>query len=119
MAQIQPSLIAARLRRLIGGERSRLNSLARELGVSEPALLMSIDEVAPQPSLEVIVAVVRRYGVDPTWLMTGEYNAARHRDAIGDEEAVSGSTIADFVGQQLAMLSTIESDPPENEATAS
>ena len=40
---------------------------------------MSIDELAPYPTVDVIAAVVREYGVDPTWLLVGEYDATSHR----------------------------------------
>jgi hypothetical protein len=72
--------IAARLRGLIGGqEHGDLGAVAARLGVDEVSLRMSIDHVAPYPTLDVLSAVVTAYGVDPTWLVTGEYNPATHR----------------------------------------
>ena len=84
MAQVELALVAARLRRLVGAERANPEILTRALGVSVSALLTSLEELAPRPAIEVIVAVVQRYGVDPTWLMTGEYDHARHRAALDD-----------------------------------
>jgi transcriptional regulator with XRE-family HTH domain len=53
--------------------------VAARLGVDEVSLRMSIDPMAPYPTLDVLIAVATAYGVDPTWLITGEYNAATHR----------------------------------------
>jgi hypothetical protein len=72
--------IAARLRGLIGGqEQGDLGAVASRLGVDEVSLRMSIDLLAPYPTLDVLSAVVKAYGVDPTWLVTGEYNSSTHR----------------------------------------
>jgi len=97
MTPVDPAQIAARLRGLIG--RADLAALARELGIAEEMLRMSVDEVAPQPTIEVIIAVIRQYGVDPTWLMTGEYDAARHRAAIGEDQMPSRSVIAALIAE--------------------
>lgn len=48
---------------------------------------MSIDELGPVPALAVITAIVREYGVDPTWLVTGEYDAQTHRMALEADDA--------------------------------
>lgn len=37
-----------------------------------------MDRLSPYPSLSVVTALVRDYGVDPTWLAYGEYDAASH-----------------------------------------
>jgi electron transfer flavoprotein alpha/beta subunit len=71
--------IAARIRGLIAGQAESLEATARLLGVDEIALRISLDELAPYPTVEVIAAVVAKYGVDPCWLLTGEYNSEVHR----------------------------------------
>lgn len=71
--------IAARIRGLIGGQDSSLSDAARRLKVDEISLRMSVDTLAPYPTVDVIAAVVREYGVDPTWLLVGEYDASTHR----------------------------------------
>ena len=43
---------------------------------------MSVDKISPYPTIDVVAAVVRDYGVDPTWLLTGEYNSATHRSSL-------------------------------------
>ena len=58
--------------------------MAHDLGVEELALRMSIDEVSPHPTIDVMIAVVRHYGVDPNWLLTGEYDPALHRVVADD-----------------------------------
>lgn len=72
--------IAARLRGLIAGQNEGdLGDIARRLGVDEVSLRMSIDDVAPYPTVDVLAAVVLTYGVDPTWLITGDYSPSAHR----------------------------------------
>lgn len=79
--------IAERLRELIGGrDGGDLVATAERLRVEELSLRMSIDQLSPHPTIEVVMAVIREYGVDPTWLLTGEYQSSSHRVAIeGDE----------------------------------
>jgi lambda repressor-like predicted transcriptional regulator len=78
--------VAARLRALLDPalRKSRLRTVAVQLGVSPHALRSSIDASGPHPSADVILAVVQQYGVDPTWILTGEYNSATHREALED-----------------------------------
>lgn len=77
--------IAARIRGLLGGQDSSLSDAARRLKVDEVSLRMSVDTIAPYPTVDVIAAVVREYGVDPTWLLTGDYDATTHRN-IADKQ---------------------------------
>ena len=77
--------IAARIRGLLGGQDSSLSDAARRLKVDEVSLRMSIDDLAPYPTVDVISAVVRVYGVDPSWLLTGDYDAATHR-TVADKQ---------------------------------
>lgn len=82
------SAIAARLRGLIGGqEGGELGAVAAKLGVDEVSLRMSIDALAPYPTLDVLSAVIVTYGVDPTWLITGDYNSGTHRSVADTDPA--------------------------------
>lgn len=74
--------IAARIRGLIGGRDASIGAAALRLRVDETALRMSLDEISPYPTIDVVAAVVRDYGVDPTWLLTGMYNRATHRTSL-------------------------------------
>ena len=70
-----------------GLDPQALEQASKQLGVSEWALRLSIDPDSPQPTIEVILAIVRAYGVDPTWLLTGDYDCGTHRLAENDGEA--------------------------------
>lgn len=74
--------IAARIRGLVAGQAETLSAMAERLGVHETALRISLDDVAPYPTIDVIAAVVGKYGVDPSWLLTGEYNSDSHRSTL-------------------------------------
>ena len=81
--------LAQRIRGLIAGQDGGDPAeCARRLNVDEIGLRMSIDELAPNPTIDVIVAIVVTYGVDPTWLLTGEYDAATHRSILEEAEPV-------------------------------
>lgn len=73
--------VASRIRGLLSGQGD-LRELAMRLGVDEMALRISTDELSPYPTMGVIAAVIREYGVDPSWLLTGDYNASVHREAL-------------------------------------
>ena len=81
MKQFQNGHIAARIRGLLAGQGDP-GELAARLHVDETALRMSLDELSPYPTLDVIAAIVREYGVDPNWLITGEYDSGAHQAAI-------------------------------------
>jgi len=73
-------MIAARLRGLFSGQDGGDPALtATRLGVSEVALRMSIDELAPHPTIEVLIAAIQYYAVDPQWLVTGDYSPSVHQ----------------------------------------
>jgi hypothetical protein len=112
MASVESGLVAERLRRLVGGATANLESAARNLGISELALRRSVDDSAPHPALEVMVAVVRYYGIDPTWLLTGEYDWARHRAALGEDESPSAAQIAKLITDAAAPVDSLDSVPP-------
>jgi len=75
--------IAARIRGLLTGQDGGdMSVIARRLKVDATSLHMSIDEDAPYPTLDVIAAVIREYGVDPCWILTGYYDSLTHRKAL-------------------------------------
>lgn len=79
-----PHHVAARLRALLEPalHSTGLTAVAARLGVSSKLVRLSIDFCDPRLSAVLAVAVVRSYGLDPTWLVTGEYDAATHRRAL-------------------------------------
>jgi hypothetical protein len=82
--QLDRNGIAFRIRALIGAERlADVGDVASSLGIDEVSLRMSIDELAPYPTVDVIAAVVAHFGIDPTWLLSGDYDPATHR-STGD-----------------------------------
>jgi|SRR5581483_1341186 len=92
--------IGERIRGLIGGQDSgRLSATAERLGVSELSLRMSIDGDSPQPTIEVLLAIVRVYGVDPTWLLTGQYDAVTHRQAVAADRRKVANVIRELAAR--------------------
>jgi transcriptional regulator with XRE-family HTH domain len=83
---VDANAIASRVRVLLAG-RGPSQELAEKFGVSESALAQSVDEFMPRPTVDVLLAVVGEFGVDPTWLLTGSYDAGTHRVALEGEPA--------------------------------
>jgi hypothetical protein len=82
--------IAARIRGLLAGQDAGdPSAAAARLGVDEVGLRMSIDTLAPNPTIDVIGAIVTAYGVDPVWLLTGEYDPAVHRQVFEDHQPIA------------------------------
>jgi hypothetical protein len=81
--------IAARIRGLISGQDGGdVTACAQRLHVDEVGLRMSMDDLAPNPTIDVIAALVIAYGVDPSWLLTGDYDSATHRAILEEQEPV-------------------------------
>jgi len=82
--------IATRLRDLIfaADREATPGVIAEALGVRESMLRDSIDSSRPHPWIEVLLAVIRKFGVDPTWILTGNYDHATHREALEDEPSI-------------------------------
>jgi hypothetical protein len=75
--------IAARLRGLVGStDNGDLAATATRLGVGALALRQSVDEVSPVVAVDVLLSAIHIYGVDPTWLLTGEYDSTTHRQLL-------------------------------------
>lgn len=87
--------IAVRIRALLYAaiRRSGLRAVAADLDVTAESLQISIDLQNPHPSVEVLLAVICHHGVDPTWLLTGEYDLATHREAL-ENPASAASLLA-------------------------
>ena len=111
MADFDRVGIAERLRELVGGPGSPfLAEAAERLGLEELSLRMSIDEESPHPTIEVLAAVIREYGVDPTWLLTGIYDSATHRSAME-----SGATTPARMQAIMGNGSSRISEPPTDQ----
>ena len=54
--------------------------MARRLGVDERSLKASVE--GRRPTLNVMAALIRTYGLDPSWVLTGDYDPQTHRHAL-------------------------------------
>jgi len=107
--------IAARLRALLLARDPHANpgTIAESLGVRESMLRASIDDVSPHPWIEVLLAVVSRFGVDPTWILTGIYDQSTHREALEDEESVERMLVRTTLARDTkSRVTTL--DPPSH-----
>ena len=86
MSEIDPAGLAARVQGLIHGSyKGDLAAAAERLRVEEEDL-RALVEGTDQPHLGVLAALIREFGIDACWLLTGEYDYGLHRRALEVEE---------------------------------
>jgi DNA-binding Lrp family transcriptional regulator len=104
--------ISARVGAIVRGQYGAdLRAAAAELAISEielRALLeLSVPPISREALATILSAVVRHFGVDPAWLVTGRYDVWSH--AAAEER----STDPDAIREQIERLwSAVPSDRP-------
>jgi hypothetical protein len=97
--------IAARVRELLAIEHPEdVTELALRLNVSEHSLRMTIDELAPHPTIEVLSAIVAHYGVDPSWVLTGDYDYGHHRRTADADSGEIRTSIRELTSPRITPL---------------
>lgn len=75
--------VSERIRSLVSASAGPdILGAAQRLGVSEAQLGEAVSGRSRFGSLKVLAAIVRVYGLDPTWLVTGEYDGTTHRASL-------------------------------------
>lgn len=79
-----------------------LERAAAELGVSTEALREVAERLTRVPPLDVLEKVIRRYGVDPSWLLTGRYDSRTHEIAgeVSHDPGRLRALLADLIGDR-------------------
>src|SRR5437879_2682720 len=115
-SKVERHEIAARVRAIIGDQDGGdLAATAKRLGVTELSLRLTIDPDSPEPTLNVLLAVVEVYGIDPTFLVTGGYDVTTHRQACDDVAVPASETIREILSPRRAFGSIEIPAPRENE----
>jgi hypothetical protein len=101
----QIAAIAQRLRQFVLCQPGfAASSFAERAGVTERDLRGVLTPehrlVDPAALIDAIVEVVRGYGVDVNWILTGEYDLAAHR-ALAEEELLTRSQVLGLVAARL------------------
>ena len=93
--------VAARLRGLVQiHDELDIPAVAERLGVSEASLRMSVSGRRSMPTVDVVAAVVRVYGLDPSWVLTGEYNPDTHREALESDTDEIETTLNEMISSR-------------------
>jgi len=75
--------VSDRIRGLIGVHEERdLSRVAERLDVDETSLRRIVSRDPRKPEFGAIAAIVRVFGLDPTWVLTGRYDPSTHRVAL-------------------------------------
>jgi hypothetical protein len=87
---VEWSAISDRIKAFIGmSDQAQLSTAAAKLGVEERHLRDAIQHQSRFSTLKVISAMVRVFGLDPSWVLFGKYDPATHRVAMqGDSAAI-------------------------------
>lgn len=87
MPDIDAPALAARVQGLIQGRfGGDLSAAAQALGVDEKHLRDIVEHATDRPSLDALAAIIRRFGIDACWLLTGEYDWKSHRMQLVQED---------------------------------
>lgn len=101
--------IAERIRGLLTVQDAEdIDATARRLGAD--ALRRSIDVQIPHPGLFVLVAIVRAYAIDPSWLLYGEYDSGTHSVSLAKRMTLAPS---DFIALAESPRFVTPNEPPE------
>jgi hypothetical protein len=93
--------IAERIRGLIRIDTSNeVSVVAARLGVDEQSLRLSMAGRAPLPTPAVISALVRVYGLDPSWVITGDYDPATHRVALESDRVELDAFVRKLIAER-------------------
>ena len=109
MDQAKRNGIAHRIACLLA--ETPLARAAARLRVQEADLGAILGARPSAPMLEVLAAVVREYGVDPSWVVTGVYDGHTHRRALLDDTAVIDLLAQAFAGDLEMIPSRFSFDP--------
>ena len=103
------------------GIAHRIACLLADMPLARAATRLRVPEadlgaiLAGQPStpmLEVLAAIVREFGVDPCWVVTGVYDGHTHRRALLDDTAII-DLLAQAFADDLELIPTRFSfEPP-------
>ena len=104
--------IVERIRAVVSRQSAAaLESFAQTLGVSPAGFRGFIGKQDPVIEvlflIDIVAAFVREFAVDPRWLLTGQYDAATHREALllGEDRSTAGArSLREFVRRLYEQL---------------
>lgn len=113
--QVDRRAVAERIRTLIGGQdRGDVAVTADRLRVAVQALRRSIDAMSPHPSVNVMASIVREYGVDPTWLLYGRYDADTHAASLAKGTALTATDFIELTERRRHAAGNASDDSPHD-----
>ena len=87
MAEFNAKNLAHRVQGLLQARfRGDLVAAARALGIDADDLRQIVEDETDYPRLDVLSALVRYFGVDACWLVTGEYEWRAHLRVLEEED---------------------------------
>ena len=79
--------LASRVAGLIQGQfKGDIVAASRDLDVDPQELRRILEDKTNRPDLDVLAKLVKRFGVDVCWLVTGEYDWRTHMRLLQDED---------------------------------
>ena len=106
----QIAAIVERVRSVVSRQPGRdlcISADSLKLPALDLARLLSGEATNRELVIDAITALVHEFGIDPQWLLTGEYDGAVHRHVLllGEDRTGKGrSAVRDFVNEQYRRL---------------
>src|SRR5688500_15552866 len=86
MAAFDARGLAARVAGLIHGQfGGDLHAAARALDVDPDEIYRIVEDHTAYPNIDLLARIVKRFGVDASWLITGEYDWRTHVAVLDDD----------------------------------
>jgi hypothetical protein len=86
--------VADRIRGLVNlDDDGRLPVIAERLRVDEGILRQAVMGTSQPAYLTLVAAIIRVYGLDPSWVLTGRYDEGTHRVALRGDPREIGSIV--------------------------
>src|SRR6185503_13901076 len=86
--------VSHRIRVLLGAPDERaLSVAAQRLNVAEASLRAMLERPLGKFDLRTIAGIVRVYGIDPMWVLTGRYDRATHHRALESTTEEIGTSL--------------------------
>jgi len=104
--------VSERIKGFIGmSDQAQLPAAAAKLGVEERHLRDAIRLQSRFSTLKVIGAMVRVFGLDPSWVLTGRYDPATHRVAMEGDSATIDALLSELAVTGSHSVLTEEASP--------
>src|SRR5688572_27155848 len=101
MSGFDPTALAARVAGLMHGQfGGDVRAAAHALDVDPDELYRIVEDHTHYPNIDLLARLVTRFGVDASWLITGEYDWRAHAAALENDAPPDRQLLLRLVGRE-------------------